>query len=58
MKRLMNYRCQDTIRDFKSRMYDTHFEVMSMVDEEIKNLKKIEEEKLRWVVREADRRLI
>lgn len=37
-------------------MYDIHFEIMDMVDEEVKLLKKQEAERLRLVVLEAERK--
>jgi hypothetical protein len=37
-------------------MYDIHFEIMDMVEEEVKILKKLEEEKIRLIVLEKDRR--
>ena len=37
-------------------MYDIHFEIMDMVESEVKILKLQEEEKLRLIVLEAERR--
>jgi hypothetical protein len=37
-------------------MYDIHFEIMDMVEAEVKVLKVIEEERLRLIVLEAERR--
>lgn len=56
LEQMQKYRLHDSIRDFKSRMYDVHFEIMDMVDVEVKILKKLEEEKLRLIVLELDRR--
>lgn len=37
-------------------MYDIHFEIMDMVEEEVKLLKKLEAERLRLIVLEAERK--
>ena len=37
--KLQRYKLHDTIREFKSRMYDIHFEIMDMVEVEVKLLK-------------------
>lgn len=55
LDRLMKFKTADAIRDIKSRMYDVHFEIMEMIETEIKLLKLQEEEKLRLVVLEAER---
>lgn len=39
-------------------MYDIHFEIMDMVEEEVKLLKKLEEERFRLIVLEAERRAL
>ena len=46
----------EVLRDFKSRMYDIHFEIIDLVEKEIKILKEEEEIKLRKIVFEAERR--
>ena len=56
MQKAQNHRCLDVVRDFKQRMYDIHFEIMDMVEAEVKVLKVIEEERLRLIVLEAERR--
>ena len=39
-------------------MYDVHYEIMEMVENEVKILKLKEEEKLRLIVLEAERRIL
>ena len=51
-----NFRINEFLRDFKSRMYDIHFEIIDLVEKELKILKVEEEIKLRKMVFEADRR--
>ncbi len=49
-------RQHDTIRDLKSRMYDSHFDIMDMVDEELEAMRKRNEEKMLKIAIEADRK--
>lgn len=46
------------MRNFKQKMYDVHFDIMDMVEKEVKKLKTEEENKLRLIVLEAERRQV
>lgn len=48
---------KESIRDYKSRMYDTHFEIMDMVEDEIKAMKKRNEERALNIIIESERKL-
>ena len=48
---------KEIIRDFKSRMYDTHFEIMDMVEDELRAMKKRNEERALNIIIESERKL-
>jgi len=55
--KLQESKSKEIIRDFKSRMYDTHFEIMDMVEDEIRAMKKRNEERALNIVIESERKL-
>jgi len=48
---------KEIIRDYKSRMYDTHFEIMDLVEDEVRAMKKRNEERALNIVIESERKL-
>eukprot|EP00828_Plagiopyla_frontata_P006109 TRINITY_DN12622_c0_g1_i1.p2 TRINITY_DN12622_c0_g1~~TRINITY_DN12622_c0_g1_i1.p2 ORF type:complete len:381 (+),score=51.42 TRINITY_DN12622_c0_g1_i1:521-1663(+) len=50
-----NTKIQDILRDFKSRMFDSHFCITEMVDNEIKLMKQRNEERKKTIIIESDR---
>ena len=55
-RRVQESRFNETLRDFKSKMYDTHFEIMEMVDMEIRLMKKRNEELRLKIIIESERK--
>lgn len=56
--KLMENRYQDRIRELRSQVYDTNFELMDMVDIEVKRVHKRNEELLRTVVTEEQKQAL
>lgn len=56
--KLQENKSKEIIRDFKSRMYDTHFEIMDMVEDEIRAMKKRNEERALNIAIESERKLL
>lgn len=48
----------ETLREFKSRMYDTNFEILELVEDEIRAMRKRNEERNLKIAIESDRRLL
>lgn len=49
---------QDIVRDYKGRMFDSYYDINNMVEAEMQNMKKRNEERMKTIIIEAERKAL